>query len=149
MSTAHAHRLIGLLLCGVAACSHRGGKSEDVAPSSANPHSVMTEEEIDRAPGRSIGQLIMDRFPSVTVSETPDGGLRFHIRGVGSFMASSQPLCLVDDEPIDLSRGSNVRAINPHDIASIEVVQDPAGTAMYGVRGANGVIVIRTKRPGQ
>ncbi len=93
MSTAHAHRLIGLLLCGVAACSHRGGKSEDVAPSSANPHSVMTEEEIDRAPGRSIGQLIMDRFPSVTVSETPDGGLRFHIRGVGSFMASSQPLC--------------------------------------------------------
>ena len=149
MSTAHAQRLLGLLVCGVAACSHRGGRSEDFAPASANPHSVMTSEEIERAPGRSIGQLIMERFPGVTVSETPDGGLSFHIRGVGSFMGSNQPLCLVDDVPVDLSRGSNVRAINPHDIASIEVVQDPAGTAMYGVRGGNGVIVIRTKRPGQ
>ena len=149
MCTAHAHRLLGLLLCGVAACSHRGGRSEDVAPASANPHSVMTSEEIERAPGRSIGQLIMERFPGVTVSETPDGGLSFHIRGVGSFMGSNQPLCLVDDVPVDLSRGSNVRAINPHDIASIEVVQDPAGMAMYGVRGGNGVIVIKTKRPGQ
>jgi TonB-dependent SusC/RagA subfamily outer membrane receptor len=109
----------------------------------------MTSEEIERAPGRSIGQLIMERFPGVTVTETGDGGLGFHIRGVGSFMGSNQPLCLVDDVPVDLSRGSNVRAINPHDIASIEVVQDPAGTAMYGVRGGNGVIVIRTKRPGQ
>jgi len=109
----------------------------------------MTSEEIDRAPGRSIGQLIMDRFPSVTVTETADGGLSFRIRGVGSFMGRNQPLCLVDDVPVDLSRGSNVRAINPYDIASIEVVQDPAGTALYGVRGANGVIAIRTKRPGQ
>ena len=149
MSTAHAHRLLGLLLCGVAACSHRGGRAEDVAPASADPHSVMTSEEIERAPGRSIGQLIMDRFPSVAVTEKADGGLSFRIHGVGSFSASNQPLCLVDDVPVDLSRGSNVRAINPHDIASIEVVQDPAGTAMYGVRGANGVIVIRTKRPGQ
>jgi TonB-dependent SusC/RagA subfamily outer membrane receptor len=149
MCSIHAHRLLGLLLYGVAACSHRGGRAEDVAPASAVPHSVMTSEEIDRAPGRSIGQLIMDRFPSVTVTESSDGGLSFRIRGVASFMARNQPLCLVDDVPVDLSRGSNVRAINPHDIGSIEVVQDPAGTAMYGVRGANGVIVIRTKRPGQ
>src|SRR3989442_3389726 len=149
MSTAHAHRLLGLLLCGVAACFHRGGRCEDVGPASAVPHSVMSEDEIDRVPGRWIGQLIMERFPSVTVTETPDGGLSFRIRGVGSFMASNQPLCLVDDVPVDLSRGSNVRAINPHDIASIEVVQDPAGTAMYGMRGANCVIVITTKRPGQ
>jgi TonB-dependent SusC/RagA subfamily outer membrane receptor len=149
MCATHARRLLGLLLYGVAACSHRGGRAEDVAPASAVPHSVMTSEEIDRAPGRSIGQLIMDRFPSVTVTETPDGGLSFRIRGVSSFMGRNQPLCLVDDVPVDLSRGSNARAINPYDIASIEVVQDPAGTAMYGVRGANGVIVIRTKRPGQ
>ena len=56
---------------------------------------------------------------------------------------------MVDDVPMDIEHGANLRAINPHDIASIEVVQDPAGMAMYGVRGANGVIVIRTKRPGQ
>jgi len=109
----------------------------------------MTEEEIDRAPGRSIGQLIMDRFPSVTVSETPDGGLRFHIRGVGSFMASSQPLCLVDDEPIDLFTRLQCQG---HQSARHRVDRGSAGPRRYGdVRraGANGVIVIRTKRPGQ
>ncbi len=64
-------------------------------------------------------------------------------------MSNNQPLCMVDDVPVDLEHGANLRAINPHDIASIEVVQDPAGMALYGVRGANGVIVIRTKRAGQ
>ena len=49
---------------------------------------------------------------------------------------------------MDLAKGTILRAINPHDIASIEVVQDPVGMALYGVRGANGVIIIRTKRPG-
>ena len=154
MSAAHAHRVLAVLLGGIAACSHQRnatgqGRGEDVAPASAVPHSVMTSEEIDRTPGRSIAQLIMERFPGVTVTETPDGGLSIRIRGVSSFMASNQPLCMVDDVPVDLEHGSNLRAINPHDIASIEVIQDPAGMALYGVRGANGVVVIRTKRPGQ
>src|SRR5207244_792816 len=54
-----------------------------------------------------------------------------------------------DDKPVDIAHHASLTSINPRDIASIEVLQDPAGTAMYGVRGANGVIVIRTKRPGQ
>ena len=45
--------------------------------------------------------------------------------------------------------GGSLIGINPHDIATIEVVKDPAGEAMYGVRGANGVIIIKTKRPDQ
>src|SRR6266550_3429443 len=122
MCSAHAHRLLGLLLGFAVGCSHQKnatgeGRADGVAPASAVPHSVMTSEEIERAPGRSLAQLLSDRFPGVTVTEIADG--------------------------------ASLRSINPRDIASIEVVQDPAGTAMYGVRGANGVIVIRTKRPGQ
>jgi TonB-dependent SusC/RagA subfamily outer membrane receptor len=154
MCSAHAHRLLGVLLGFTAACSHQQnatgeGRAGEVSPASAVPHSVMTSEEIERAPGRSIAQLLSDRFPGVTVTERSDGGLSIRIRGVSSLMSNNQPLCMVDDVPIDIEHGAGLRAINPHDIASIEVVQDPAGMAMYGVRGANGVIVIRTKRPGQ
>ncbi len=153
MRSAHAYRLLGLLLGCVAACSHQknatgDGRATEVAPASAVPHSVMTSEDIERAPGRSLEQLLMDRFPGVMVARTPDGGISVRIRGVSSFMSDNQPLCMVDDVPVDIAHGSSLRAINPHDIASIEVVQDPAGTAMYGVRGANGVILIKTKRPG-
>ena len=150
MYIAHAHRLLGVLLGFAAACSHqKNATGEGPSPASAAPHSVMTSEDIEHAPGRSIAQLLSDRFPGVSVSETAGGGLSIRIRGVTSFMGGNQPLCMVDDVPVDLERGANVRAINAHDIASIEVVQDPAGLALYGVRGANGVIVIRTKRPGQ
>ncbi len=111
MCSAHAHRLLGLLLGFAVGCSHQKnatgeGRADGVAPASAVPHSVMT-------------------------------------------LSNNQPLCMVDDVPVDIAHGASLRSINPRDIASIEVVQDPAGTAMYGVRGANGVIVIRTKRPGQ
>ena len=68
------------------------------------------------------------------------------IRGVGSFLSSNEPLYVIDDVPINLGDGATLRAINLRDIASIEVIKDPAGLALYGVRGANGVIVIRTKR---
>ncbi len=154
MCSAHAHRLLGLLLGFAAACSHQKnatgeGRAGEVSPASAVPHSVMTSEEIERAPGRSLAQLLSDRFPGVTVTERSDGGLSVRIHGVTSLMSNNQPLCMVDDVPVDIEHGASLRAINPHDIASIEVVQDPAGMAMYGVRGANGVIVIRTKRPGQ
>src|SRR2546430_8179814 len=80
MCSAHAHRLLGLLLGFAAACSHQKnatgeGRADGVAPASAVPHSVMTSEEIERAPGRSLAQLLSDRFPGVTVTEMADGGL--------------------------------------------------------------------------
>ena len=151
MRSAHAHRLLGLLLGFAAACSHQKnaageGKAEAIVPATASPRSVMTEEDIARVPGRPIEQLLMARFPGVMVTRTPDGGISLRIRGVGSFISSNEPLYVIDDVPIQLGQGASLRAINPYDIASIEVVQDPVGTALYGVRGANGVIIIKTKR---
>jgi len=112
----------------------------------ATPRSVLAEEDVQRVPGQPIEQLLASRFAGVLVSRTSHGGLSVRIRGVGSFMSSNEPLVVVDDVPLDVANGATLRAINTRDIASIEVVKDPAGLAMYGVRGANGVIVIRTKR---
>ena len=150
MCSAHAQRLLGLLLGCVAACSHpnaRGeGKAEAAEPVTATPHSVVTAEDIERVAVRPIEQVLMDRFPGVMVARTPDGGISVRIRGVSSFFGSNEPLYVIDGVPMQSGSDRILTGINPHDIASIEVVKDPVGTAIYGVRGANGVIVIKTKR---
>jgi len=153
MCPAHAPRLLGLLLGVVVACSHQknatgDGKGEAVAPAAAPPRSIMTQEDIERTPGRPIEQLLMDRFPGVQVTRTSDGGISVRIRGVTSLHGSSEPLYVIDGVPLEAVPGGALRGINPHDIESIQVLKDPAETGMYGVRGANGVIVIKTKRPG-
>ena len=99
----------------------------------------MTAEDIDRAPGVAIEQLLAARVPGLTLSRARDGRTVMHLRGSGT----QEPLFVVNGVP--LGNGSNFSAINRYDIASIEVVQDPAGMAQYGIRGANGVIVVRTK----
>jgi TonB-dependent starch-binding outer membrane protein SusC len=153
MSSPHARRPLGWLLgCVVAACSHPhavGQSGPADAPTTTAPNSVVTAEEIERVPGRSIEQILMDRFPGVTVSRTSDGTISVRIRGTTSIESSNEPLYVIDGIPIVPGPGGGLTGINPHDIASIEVVKDPAGTALYGVRGANGVIIIKTKQPDQ
>lgn len=150
MSAAYARQLLGLLVGCVTACSlhHNAARERTtgaVTPATATPHDVLTEEDILRAPDQSIEQLLASRFTGVVTSRTAGGGLSLRIHGVGSFYASNEPLVMIDDVPVQLGNGAMLRAINPRDIASIEVIKDPAGMALYGVRGANGVIVIRTK----
>lgn len=89
----------------------------------------------------------------------PGGGVSIQIRGTNSFSTSSQPLYIVDGVPFDAgstpssdansnsNQSSNpLSFINPHDIESIEVLKDASATAIYGSRGANGVVIITTKR---
>lgn len=108
-------------------------------------------------------QLIGGRAPGVVVSETsgqPGSGLNIEIRGTNSLNFSSQPLYVVDGIPLDIpdvgslnsnpntlsaSAASPLSAINPADIANIEVLKDASATAIYGSRGANGVVIITTK----
>jgi TonB-dependent SusC/RagA subfamily outer membrane receptor len=151
MRSSQARRVFGLLLGSVTLCvfpqtATGQTRVEAVAPATALPHAILTEEDVQRVPGQPLEQLLMTRFSGVLVSRTSDGGLSVRIHGVGSFKSSNEALFVIDDVPIDVSNGATLRAINPRDIASIEVIKDPAGLAMYGVRGANGVIVIRTKR---
>jgi len=136
---------VGFLVGLSAGCVHRSEPSPPVAP----PSSVVTAEEIDRQPGQPIEQVLMGRFPGVTVTRTAEGGVAVRIRGTTSIRGSNEPLYVIDGVEIEPGPGGSLTGINPHDIASIEVIKDPAGEAMYGGRGANGVIIIKTKRPGQ
>ena len=72
----------------------------------------------------------------------PGTGSTVRIRGVGSLSASNNPLYVVDGVPYD----GNISAINPNDIETMTVLKDASAGALYGSRGANGVIMITTKK---
>lgn len=91
----------------------------------------------------TVNQKIGGQAAGVIVGndKSPGGNPGVRIRGVTSIFSNNNPLYIVDDIPI-----SNINIINPDDIASVEVLKDPSATAMYGIRGSNGVILIKTKR---
>lgn len=136
---------VGLLLGLLSACAHSGKTN----PTSPPRGSVVTAEDIERHPGEPIEKVLMGRFPGVVLTRTPDGGMAVRIRGATSFHGSNEPLYVIDGIPIQPGPSGGLTGISPYDIESIEVLKDPVDTSMYGVRGANGVILIRTKRPGR
>lgn len=91
-----------------------------------------------------IEQILIGRFPGVQVYDT-GRGLAVQIRGPTSIYGNNAPLFVIDGVPVEVG-AEGLLAINPADIARIEVLKDGASTAQYGVRGANGVIVITTKQ---
>lgn len=108
----------------------------------------VTAEDIQRtAPDdNQIERALAGRVAGVNVTRTPDGGIAVRIRGGTSMYGNNEPLYIVDGMPIEPGPNGALTGINPNDIESIKVLKDPAETAMYGSRGANGVIVIRTKK---
>lgn len=87
--------------------------------------------------------------PGLSIERTRQGGIAVRlIRAPTSFYGSSAPLYVIDDAPFQPGPGGVLTGVNPHDIESIKLLKNPADTGIYGMRGANGVIVIRTKRPG-
>lgn len=93
---------------------------------------------------RSVEEMLQGRAAGVEVSTLPGGGLSVRIRGRQSFMSGGEPLYVVDNMPMSTIDGA-LYGINPYDIESITVLKDAASTAIYGSRGANGVILIKTK----
>jgi TonB-dependent SusC/RagA subfamily outer membrane receptor len=132
----------------LAAC---GKPNKANGPNEARPTgeaSTVTAKEIERTPNESVEKYLMGRFPGVQVTTTADGGIAVRIRGATSVNASTEPLYVVDGMAFEPGPGGGLTGIHPNDIESIQFLKDAASTAMYGVRGANGVIVIKTKRPG-
>ena len=124
------------------ACSH--GRSR--APAAPRPSgTVITAEDIQRSPGVSLEQLLLARVPGLTLARAADGRMVLHLRGETTFMGEEEPLVVVDGIPLGSNPAGNLAAIDTHDIQSVQVLRDAAATALYGIRGANGVIIIRTK----
>lgn len=78
------------------------------------------------------------------VTPAPGGGIIVRIGGPTSFYSGQDPLFVIDGVPVQVSRGT-LSWLSAHDVESITALKDPSSTAIYGVRGANGVIVIKTK----
>ena len=110
-----------------------------------SPNSTITDQQLASTNGTLV-QKMSGQSAGVLVGNdnSPGGTPKVRIRGISSVNANSNPLYIVDDVPI-----TNINTINPDDIASVEVLKDPSSTAMYGVRGANGVVLIKTKRGGE
>lgn len=124
---------------------------------------TLSTKDFNKGAITSADQLIAGKAPGVQVvqnSGEPGGGITVNIRGVGSINAGVNPLYVIDGLPLDNSAvvtgsGTNftgmrtprnpLNSINPNDIASIEILKDASATAIYGARGANGVVLITTK----
>ena len=127
------------------ACASRG--TQATGPIAGPPASDTLA--VANADGKTLENLFAARFPGVSVTRADGGGLQIRIRGgSGTFYGSDEPLYVVDDTPLPAGTGGIV-FLNPHDIEKIEVLKNPVDTGLYGVRGANGVIKITTRRPGK
>jgi TonB-dependent SusC/RagA subfamily outer membrane receptor len=140
----------GLLIL-MTACGGQGTRqsAETPAPKPAPGSSEITAEELGRTPHATAEKALEGRFPGVNVEYKGDGGLMVRIRGgSSSVMGNNAPLYIVDGQPVATDADGTLKGINPNDIESIKVLKDAASTSMYGARGANGVIIIKTKRTG-
>ena len=134
----------GLLAALVGGCAHGGGTSGATASPPSPQGTTVSGDNI--RPGEPIEKVLQGRVSGVNVAQAPDGSLAVTIRGQSAFTGASQPLYIVDGQAIEPGPGGSLSGISPYDIESIRVLKDPADLTMYGSRGANGVIVIKTKR---
>lgn len=123
------------------------GSSQGIKANSFKDQFIQTPEEALK--GRIAGV-------KVTGGNAPGSGLSIQIRGTNSMLSGTEPLYVVDGFPIEPSEDaagvansgvsqSSINFINPNDIESIEVLKDASAVAIYGARGANGVVLIQTK----
>ena len=111
-----------------------------------NPGTTATDSQWAGQAATRAEDLIAGRFPGVDVTTVPNG-IIVRIRGASTVMGSGEPLYVIDGMIVETAPGGALTGINPADIAKIQVLKDIGSTAQYGVRGANGVILITTKRP--
>ncbi|WP_159475005.1 TonB-dependent receptor [Dyadobacter sp. 3J3] len=107
--------------------------------------STIGTKELVQSPVANISNSLVGRLPGLFATqsggEPGNDGSKIRIRGVGTFSGSTDPLALVDGIQVD-----NYNNIDPNEIESVTILKDASSTAVYGIRGANGVLIITTKR---
>jgi TonB-linked SusC/RagA family outer membrane protein len=101
-------------------------------------------DNLREVPVANVGQALQGRLPGVQISQSssqPGASPQIRIRGTRSLTASNDPLIVLDGIPFPGSLGD----INPNDIQSVDILKDASATAIYGSRGANGVVLVTTK----
>ncbi len=141
---------LALLMAAAAtlACQSLPTTAASPTPQARTPLTATAPTVRDTGDWRGVQPLraeeLLARFPGVEVSQTPGGPISVRIRG-GSSLLAGEPLYVIDGMAVD-PLGPGLLGINPAEIVRIEVLKDAAATALYGMRGANGVVLITTKR---
>jgi TonB-dependent SusC/RagA subfamily outer membrane receptor len=157
IGTTGALAVAGLLACGgvssppdapaPAMSPETGYGSQPTGQQTAAVTSIVPTEADTRV---SRIEELLRRVPGLQVHQQPDGNYELRIRGhhtISGSGADADPLLLIDDVPVARgANGSALAGLAPRDVARIDVLKDASATGLYGSRGANGVIIIKTKR---
>lgn len=109
---------------------------------------TVTSKTIEGRPNANFIQTLQGQIPGLNISTgsgQPGANSTVILRGYGSINGNVEPLYVIDGVPLN---SDNFRSINPNDIESVSVLKDAGATSIYGNRGANGVIIVKTKRGG-
>ena len=107
--------------------------------------SVLCAEDFEGMPVFQLEEWVEGRVPGVSVVRGARG-ISLLIRGRGSLLGNTEPLYVLDGVPLVMEPGRGLSWLSPGDIQMLEILKDAGATALYGVRGANGVVLITTRR---
>ena len=141
---------VAAVLLVTAACASTGTRASRAPRNEgvhgANAVSVIDEEDLGGMRVGRIEEMIAGRVPGLQVVRTSTGDYSLRIRGRNTILGNDEPLVVLDGMPLQTGALSRALAsISPSDVARIEVLKDAGATAFYGMRGANGVILITTR----
>lgn len=107
---------------------------------------VVDADDLHGRPAVQLEELLEGQVAGVQVIRLSGGGFSILVRGQGSINGDNEPLYVVDGMPVHVTPGRGLDWLSPGDIRRIEILKDASTTSMYGVRGANGVVLITTRR---
>lgn len=128
------------LVVASSACSAHAPKESGSAPHADSRGGVGQTQSF-----ASMLELVQARAPGVQVIQSGDA-YALRIRGLTSPSGNNDPLIVIDGTPSSLPGTRSLDALNPNDVLKIEVLKDASSTAFYGMRGANGIILITTRK---
>ena len=144
--------VLSVALLGTLSACAPGAHVDRPAPSPAqraNPAGAVTAldaAELERSRSSTIEEILAGRVPGLQVARASNGDYQLRIRNAQSFIGNDEPLLVIDGMPVRAGGASSaLRALHPLDVARVDVLRDAGSTAFWGVRGANGVILITTK----
>jgi TonB-dependent SusC/RagA subfamily outer membrane receptor len=141
--------LVALAACGGKGATNSGPFSPAPEPADQNRPSAQAGTLSSGQPHyENMVEMLRGKVPGLEIIETEPGRIEVRIRGgVQSFQETMQePLVVVDGMAQARRAGEVLMALNPQDVASIDVLKDVSSTAIYGTRGANGVIIVKLVR---
>lgn len=143
--------MVGLAFS-IAGCGGGGGGSQAPGPAEPSPPVGAEDMALNQGHYDDVLEMLRGLAPGLQMVRESGGGATVRIRGFTQSLGGAsgqEPLVVIDGIPSSRPAGDALLALRPTDVASITVLRDVASTVVFGIRGANGVILVNTKRKGR